>query len=57
MKPIEKEELNKMIIAMDSFDKNISILIGIVKNTHLIHTQNNNPNQILISKTLLDREG
>ena len=57
MKPIEKEELNKIITAMDSFDKNISILIGIVKNTHLVHTQNNNPNQILISKTLLNREG
>ena len=57
MKQTKKEELNKVITAMNSFDNNISILRGIVKNTHLIHTQKNNPNQILISKTLLDREG
>ena len=37
MKPIKKEELNKLILAMDSFDNNISILMKFIKNTHPIH--------------------
>ena len=37
MKQIKKEELNKVITAMDSFDNNISILMKLIKNTHSIH--------------------
>lgn len=37
MKQIKKEELNKVITAMNSFDNNISILMKLIKNTHPIH--------------------
>ena len=37
MKQIKKEELNKVITAMNSFDNNISILMKLIKNTHSIH--------------------
>ena len=37
MKQIKKEELYKVITAMNSFDNNISILMKLIKNTHPIH--------------------
>lgn len=55
MKQTKKEELNKVITAMNSFDNNISILMKLIKNTHSIH-QNTSQSKININnKILFDR--
>ena len=51
MKQIKKEELNKVIVAMDSFDNNISILMKLIKNTHSIH-QNTSQSKININNKI-----
>ena len=51
MKQIKKEELNKVITAMDSFDNNISILMKLIKNTHSIH-QNTSQSKININNKI-----
>ena len=51
MKQTKKEELNKVITAMDSFDNNISILMKLIKNTHPIH-QNTSQSKININNKI-----
>lgn len=51
MKQIKKEELNKVITAIDSFDNNISILMKLIKNTHSIH-QNTSQSKININNKI-----
>lgn len=51
MKQTKKEELNKVITAMDSFDNNISILMKLIKNTHPIH-QNISQSKININNKI-----
>ena len=55
MKQTKKEELNKVITAMNSFDNNISILMKLIKNTHPVHHNTSQSKININNKISLDR--
>ena len=55
MKQTKKEELNKVITAMNSFDNNISILMKLIKNTHPIDQTSSQSKININNKISFDR--